>query len=166
MSFCLLVLYNPYFTYSFCLFFLTAFPLKNSQFSRENLMAKKTGLFDLETHFSFYGAYHSNPVNILIHTLFVWPIFFTSLMLFSFTPAIYDISQIGFLNHGLALNFGFFFALLYALFYVSLDKRAGSLAALLCLACWVGASFVAGRLGFSVAWKVSFDRVFYGLFDC
>ncbi|KAG7023203.1 SPAC16E8.02, partial [Cucurbita argyrosperma subsp. argyrosperma] len=39
----------------------------------------KTGLFDLERHFAFYGAYHSNPVNIFIHVLFVWPIFFTTL---------------------------------------------------------------------------------------
>ncbi|KAL8104666.1 hypothetical protein AgCh_028760 [Apium graveolens] len=26
------------------------------------------GVFDLEKHFAFYGAYHSNKVNILIHT--------------------------------------------------------------------------------------------------
>ncbi|XWS60519.1 hypothetical protein CRYUN_Cryun07bG0042700 [Craigia yunnanensis] len=31
---------------------------------------------------------------------------------------------------------------------------AGSLAALLCLACWVGASFLAAKLGYSLAWKV------------
>ncbi|KAJ9163594.1 hypothetical protein P3X46_023244 [Hevea brasiliensis] len=117
-------------------------------------MAKKAGIFDLETHFAFYGAYHSNPVNILIHTLFVWPIFFTSLMLFYFTPSIYDISQIGLGGHGLLLNFGFFFTLTYALFYVCLDKKAGTLAALLCFACWVGASFISARLGYSLAWKV------------
>ncbi|OAY47599.1 hypothetical protein MANES_06G090700v8 [Manihot esculenta] len=117
-------------------------------------MANKAGIFDLETHFAFYGAYHSNPVNIFIHTLFVWPIFFTSLMLFHFTPSIYDISQIGFAGNGLLLNFGFFFTLIYALFYVCLDKKAGTLAALLCFACWVGASFISVRLGYSLAWKV------------
>ncbi|KAI3820846.1 hypothetical protein L1987_08395 [Smallanthus sonchifolius] len=41
----------------------------------------KIGLFDLEKHFAFYGAYHSNPVNIFIHMLFVWPILFTSLVI-------------------------------------------------------------------------------------
>uniref|UniRef100_A0A2P2IPW6 Uncharacterized protein MANES_14G080300 n=1 Tax=Rhizophora mucronata TaxID=61149 RepID=A0A2P2IPW6_RHIMU len=118
-------------------------------------MAKKAGIFDLETHFAFYGAYHRNPVNILLHTLFVWPIFFTSLMLFYFTPSIYDISQYGSLDRGgLALNFSFFFTLIYALFYVRFDKKAGTLAALLCFACWIGASFLSGWLGFSLAWKV------------
>ncbi|XP_022768638.1 uncharacterized endoplasmic reticulum membrane protein YGL010W-like isoform X2 [Durio zibethinus] len=81
---------------------------------------RKPGLFDLENHFAFYGAYHSNPMNVLIHALFVWPIFFT----------------------------------VYGLFYMILDKKAGSLAALLCLACWVGASFLAANLGYSLAWKV------------
>lgn len=120
----------------------------------------KSGLLDLEKHFAFYGAYHSNPVNILIHTLFVWPIFFTALVLFYFTPPIFDLPQkVGFLSfgllaNGLVLNFGFLFTIIYALFYVCLDKKAGSLAALLCFACWVGASLLANRLGFSLAWKV------------
>ncbi|EOY21900.1 Uncharacterized protein TCM_014060 isoform 2 [Theobroma cacao] len=118
----------------------------------------KPGLFDLENHFAFYGAYHSNPINILIHTLFVWPIFFTSLVLFYFTPTVYDLSQSGILPSGLnpvlILNYGFVFALIYGLFYVILDKKAGSLAALLCLACWVGASFLAAKLGYSLAWKL------------
>ncbi|GMI67390.1 hypothetical protein like AT1G18720 [Hibiscus trionum] len=118
----------------------------------------KPGLLDLENHFAFYGAYHSNPINILIHTLFVWPIFFTSLILFYFTPAFYDLSQAGIFpsgfNHALVFNYGFAFALFLASFYVVLDKKAGSLAALLCLACWIGASFIAAKLGYSLAWKV------------
>ncbi|GMJ04946.1 hypothetical protein like AT1G18720 [Hibiscus trionum] len=118
----------------------------------------KPGLLDLENHFAFYGAYHSNPINILIHTLFVWPIFFTSLILFYFTPALFDLSQAGIFpsgfNHTLVLNYGSAFSIFLALFYVVLDKKAGSLAALLCLACWVGASFIAAKLGYSLAWKV------------
>ncbi|KAB2022370.1 hypothetical protein ES319_D07G205400v1 [Gossypium barbadense] len=94
----------------------------------------KLGLWDLEKHFAFYGAYHSNPINILIHTLFVWPIF----------------------NHALVLNYGSAFSIFLCLFYVVLDKKAGSLAALLCLACWVGASSTAAKLGYSLAWKVNF----------
>lgn len=119
----------------------------------------KPGLLDLENHFAFYGAYHSNPINILIHTLFVWPIFFTSLILFYFTPAFYDLSQSGIFpsgfNHVLVFNYGSAFTIFLGLFYVALDKKAGSLAALLCLACWVGASFIAAKLGYSLAWKVN-----------
>ncbi|KAJ7956415.1 YGL010w-like protein [Quillaja saponaria] len=113
----------------------------------------RTGLFDIEKHFAFYGAYHSNPINILIHTLFVWPIFFTALVILYFTPPLFNSPQFGF-DHGLVFNYGFLLALTYALFYASLDKKAGSLAALLSLFCWVGASILANRLGFSLAWKV------------
>ncbi|CAN6585146.1 unnamed protein product [Malus baccata var. baccata] len=108
----------------------------------------RTGLFDLESHFAFYGAYHSNPVNILIHTLFVWPIFFTSLVLFYFTPSLYNFPN------GFCLNLGFAFTVIYAGFYVCLDKKAGSVAALLCVLCWVQSTLLASRLGFSLSWKV------------
>ncbi|KAI3876466.1 hypothetical protein MKX03_030283 [Papaver bracteatum] len=119
-------------------------------------MAKRSGLLDLEKHFAFYGAYHSNPVNIFIHTLLVWPIFFTSLILLYFIPIPFHLlpqieASAAFGN--LVLNFGFFFTLIYALYYVLLDVKAGSLAALLCFFCWVGASSVAKTLGFSLAWK-------------
>ncbi|GFZ12117.1 ER membrane protein, putative [Actinidia rufa] len=89
----------------------------------------KIGLFDLERHFAFYGAYHRNPVNILIHMLFVWPIFFTTAVLLYFHSS--------------------FLRLL-----ISLQYWAGSLAAMLCLACWVSGSLLAKHLGFSLAWKV------------
>ncbi|KAI4326619.1 hypothetical protein MLD38_031912 [Melastoma candidum] len=116
------------------------------------------GVFDLETHFAFYGAYHSNPVNVLIHTIFVWPIFFTSLVLLYFTPSPFRL--LGFEppftlpSHVLFFNFGFFFALLYAGFYVLMDRKAGSLAAFLCMGCWVGSCYLANHLGSSLASKV------------
>ncbi|KAI4326620.1 hypothetical protein MLD38_031912 [Melastoma candidum] len=118
------------------------------------------GVFDLETHFAFYGAYHSNPVNVLIHTIFVWPIFFTSLVLLYFTPSPFRL--LGFEppftlpSHVLFFNFGFFFALLYAGFYVLMDRKAGSLAAFLCMGCWVGSCYLANHLGSSLASKVDF----------
>ncbi|ONK61391.1 uncharacterized protein A4U43_C08F29420 [Asparagus officinalis] len=110
------------------------------------------GLFDLEHHFAFYGAYHSNPTNILIHMLFVWPLFFTSLILWHFTPPLFVLSLP--LGLDLGLNFGFFLALLYAFFYVLMDAKAGSLAGFLCILCWVGADLLAASAGFSLAWKV------------
>ncbi|XP_031499156.1 2-hydroxy-palmitic acid dioxygenase MPO1 [Nymphaea colorata] len=110
------------------------------------------GLFDLEKHFAFYGAYHSNPINVIIHVLFVWPIFFTALLLFYFTPPMVNVT-IPFPDT-LYLNFGFFFALVFAGFYVLMDLKAGFLAAFLCFFCWVGSSFLGHRLGYSLAWKV------------
>lgn len=115
------------------------------------------GLFDLESQFAFYGAYHNNPTNVLIHMIFVWPILFSSLVLLYFTPQLPFVAhsplELGNQAH-LVLNYGFLFTVIYGLYYMILDKKAGSLAALMCFLCWVGSSLLANRLGFSLAWKV------------
>ncbi|KAJ0237552.1 hypothetical protein HA466_0249280 [Hirschfeldia incana] len=117
------------------------------------------GLLDLEKHFAFYGAYHSNPINIIIHIIFVWPIVFTALLLLHSATPIFDLSQSGLpesltLDGVLRLNVGFILTVVYALFYICLDKKAGFVAALMCFSCWVGSSFLAARLGPSLALKV------------
>ncbi|KAI3744486.1 hypothetical protein L1987_57568 [Smallanthus sonchifolius] len=116
------------------------------------------GFLDLEKNFAFYAAYHSNPINIAIHMLFVWPIFFTSLLLFNFIPAPFDLPRVNFslfeTDFILIFNFGFLFTLIYVISYVCLDYKAGSLAALLCLFCWIATSVLASLLGFQLAWKV------------
>ncbi|WCJ21313.1 hypothetical protein M5689_003476 [Euphorbia peplus] len=116
----------------------------------------KAGLFDLEKLFAFYGSYHSNPVNIVIHMMFVWPILFTAILILYFTPSLFKLtfSLFGLNDAILLFNFGFLFTLIYALFYICLDPKAGSFAALLCALCWVSSSFLARFLGFSLSWKV------------
>ncbi|RYR09121.1 hypothetical protein Ahy_A05g024440 [Arachis hypogaea] len=118
----------------------------------------KIGLFNLEDQFAFYGAYHNNPVNIAIHEFFVWPIFFTALVILYFIPPFFNLPNLEFSlwqSHVvLVWNVGFIVALIYAAYYVILDPKAGSLGALLCALCWVVSSFVARPLGFSLAWKV------------
>lgn len=50
---------------------------------------KPYSIFNLEDQFLFYGQYHHNPVNIIIHLICVPVIFFTTLILvhqFSFFP--------------------------------------------------------------------------------
>ncbi|XP_019152297.1 PREDICTED: uncharacterized endoplasmic reticulum membrane protein C16E8.02-like isoform X2 [Ipomoea nil] len=112
------------------------------------------GMFDLEKHFAFYGSYHNNPVNIFIHMLFVWPIFFTALVLFYFTPPIFSDSKVHLCCHTvLVFNFGFLLAVVYGIYYIGMDRKAGCLGALLCFLCWVSSSHLAHRLGFSCAWK-------------
>ncbi|CAN8304792.1 unnamed protein product [Cochlearia groenlandica] len=117
------------------------------------------GLLDLEKHFAFYGAYHRNPINIIIHIVFVWPIVFTALLLLHSSTPIFELSRLGLsesltLDGVLRINIGFVLTVVYALFYICLDKRSGSVAALLCFSCWVGSSFVAVRLGPSLSFKV------------
>jgi len=115
------------------------------------------GIFDLEKQFAFYGAYHNNAINVLIHTIFVWPIFFTALVLGCFTPALgllpFSPGAFPFQEY-MILNLSFVVAVVYALFYIMLDKKAGTLAAALCFLCWVSSNSLAQRLGFSLAWKV------------
>ncbi|KAL6899295.1 hypothetical protein ACP4OV_005953 [Aristida adscensionis] len=103
-------------------------------------MAKPRGVLDLEGHYAFYGAYHSNPVNVSIHEVFVWPIFFTAVMLLHLTAPFAHAAGIG--------------AAVYGAYYFLLDRRAGALAALLVFLCWAASGALAARLGFSVGWKV------------
>ncbi|CAK8565290.1 unnamed protein product [Lathyrus sativus] len=114
------------------------------------------GLLDLEKHFAFYGSYHSNPINIIIHVFLVWPILFTTLILLYFTPPIFSPSQTlhNIIPHVLIFNIGFIFTVFYALFYVALDIKAGSFVAVLTFLCWVSSSFVANSIGFELAWKI------------
>lgn len=116
-----------------------------------------SGLLDVENHFAFYGAYHSHPINILIHVLFVWPIYFTVLLFLAFSSPLCLLplpSDLLPFQQYMVMNWSFVGAAVYALFYVSLDRKAGSLAAFLCLACWIGSNALAQKLGFSFGWKV------------
>ncbi|KAF5178481.1 putative ER membrane protein [Thalictrum thalictroides] len=113
----------------------------------------KSDLLDLEKQFALYGAHHRNHINYFLHLLLVWPIFFSALVLLYFTPTFFQFEFSPF-GKNLSLNFGFFCASIYSLFYISLDKKAGSLAALLSFLSWVGGSLLASQLGYSLAWKV------------
>uniref|UniRef100_A0A0D3D0N0 DUF962 domain-containing protein n=1 Tax=Brassica oleracea var. oleracea TaxID=109376 RepID=A0A0D3D0N0_BRAOL len=106
-------------------------------------MSNRVGLLDLEKHFAFYGAHHSNRVNIIIHTLFVWPnAFATLLFLYSTLPPILDRSYLGFIealtfDGVLRLDIGFILTVIYAVFYICLDKKSGVGVASQLL-CWTG----------------------------
>ncbi|XP_006302803.2 uncharacterized endoplasmic reticulum membrane protein C16E8.02 [Capsella rubella] len=130
-------------------------------------MSNRIGLLDLEKHFAFYGAYHSNPINIIIHTLLVWPnVFATLLFLYSTPPVLHHYPQLGGFFKSLTfdgvlrLDIGFTLTVIYAVFYICLDKKSGVLAALLCFSCWVGSSFLAARLGHSLTLKVGIASQF------
>ncbi|CAN0896543.1 2-hydroxy-palmitic acid dioxygenase mpo1 [Linum grandiflorum] len=116
----------------------------------------RMSLFDLERHFAFYGAYHSNPTNVLIHMIFVWPILFTSLLILHFTPPLSTSIQLSIfpLNSFLVFNVGSLLTFIYGFFYICLDKKAGSLASLILLFCLFASSLLGSWLGFSLAWKV------------
>jgi uncharacterized membrane protein YGL010W len=114
-------------------------------------------ILDLEKQFSFYGSYHSNKNNVLIHMISVWPIFLTFMIPLAYLPALgplplapgtlplqeYMIPKLAFIQAGLA-----------GLYYIALDKKAGFLGAFICLAGWIGANAIAGALPWSLSWKI------------
>ena len=131
-------------------------------------MAKSSGLFDLETQFAFYGAYHSNKYNILIHLIFVWPILFSALTLLAYTPPL--ASQLPVMaalpyHEYMVLNYSFVFTAVYALYYIALEPKSGSLAAGMVIGCWMGANAVAKHVPWVSGWKVPF-RCNIGYFPC
>lgn len=124
----------------------------------ELLIGNMADLLNLEKQFAFYGAYHSNKLNVLVHMFFVWPIFFTSGILWAYTPAIIPLplpaGTLPFQQY-MILNVNFVIAGIYALYYAALDKKAGSLGAAICLGCWIGSQAIAESLPWSTAWKAS-----------
>ncbi|KAJ7095103.1 hypothetical protein B0H15DRAFT_828085 [Mycena belliarum] len=87
-------------------------------------------LFDVQTQLTFYGAYHSNKVNVLIHVIFV-PILLWSFQVMAsqipvpaFVPAIHH----SFSDHLVFdLNYSAIHAALYLVYYLALEPIAALL---------------------------------------
>ncbi|XP_024399123.1 2-hydroxy-palmitic acid dioxygenase MPO1 [Physcomitrium patens] len=116
-----------------------------------------SGLLDLEKQFAFYGAYHSNKVNILIHVCFVWPIVFGIVSLLAYTnplaPQLPVMAALPFHEY-MVLNYSFIFTAVYAWFYIILEPKSGSLAAFLMILCWIGANAVAQHIPYASGWRI------------
>lgn len=116
-------------------------------------------IFDLEKHFAFYGAFHRNKINILVHVCFVWPILFTAFVLLAYTnPLVPQLPVMAGLPYHeyVVFNWSFVAAAAYALFYIVLEPKSGSLGALLVLLCCMGANVVAQQIPYASGWKVGF----------
>ncbi|KAJ7281198.1 hypothetical protein O6H91_Y365000 [Diphasiastrum complanatum] len=114
-------------------------------------------IFDLERQYAFYGAYHKNKTNVMIHILFVWPIFFAFAMLAAYTKPLLPLplaANVFPFHEYMVLNWSFVMVAIYAVYYICLDRKAGSLAAAMCLASWIGCNALTQHLGFSLGWKV------------
>ncbi|CAL8118380.1 unnamed protein product [Orchesella dallaii] len=111
------------------------------------------GITDLEEQFTFYASYHHNGLNKLIHILCVWPILWTALVFTQYIPIEAPIS-----TPVHPANIAFFTALVYAVIYVLMDKKAGSLAALLILLCLITARrfYLTSEVSYGVpAWQLA-----------
>ncbi|CAI5506729.1 unnamed protein product [Closterium sp. Naga37s-1] len=129
-------------------------------------------LFNLEKHYAFYGSYHDDPINKAIHMVFVWPILFSALVLLQYTPSLISLSHpvlaalaklvpqvpvplpLALPGSGLVFNGAALVSVVYAVFYIAMERRAGSLAALMVGGCFVGSRAFIKAVGAGRAWKV------------
>jgi len=93
-------------------------------------VSRKQLSLDLLEQLSFYGAYHSNRWNQLVHLIFVPMIVFTALVWLSYTPSLINLSTQhwpvpDFVRENFAFNGAFLFFVAYATFYVLLEPVAG-----------------------------------------
>jgi uncharacterized membrane protein YGL010W len=81
----------------------------------------------LEDQFTFYASYHNNFVNKFIHFCCIWPIFWTSLVFFSYTTPYHgftlDLPDWIPLHEYALLNWSAAVAAVYMLYYILLDGR-------------------------------------------
>ncbi|KAK1757691.1 hypothetical protein QBC47DRAFT_376748 [Echria macrotheca] len=96
---------------------------------------------DLEKHLTFYGAYHHNTVNVVIHMMCVPLILFSAFEIASTSGPLFTLPswlQIPYLDP----NLGTFAALLYGALYVLLEPVAGTALALICLGATATANYL------------------------
>lgn len=90
---------------------------------------------DLEEQFTFYASYHHDTMNKIIHILCVWPILWSAIVFAEYTPVLAPESLNSLTAAIHPFNLAFAVAVFYALAYIVMDKKAGTLAALMVFGC-------------------------------
>jgi len=97
------------------------------------------GITNLEEQFTFYASYHHNGWNKLIHVFCVWPILWTALVLTEYLPLEAPATVFPALAALHPPSLPLLTAAFYAGVYVLMDKKAGTLGAILVFVCLVTA---------------------------
>lgn len=96
---------------------------------------------DLEKHLVFYGAYHHNTVNVIIHMICVPLILFSAFALATNTGPLFDIPEwlsVPYLDP----NLGTLASFIWGGLYVLLEPVAGTVLAILCVGAAAGANYL------------------------
>ncbi|KAK4199578.1 hypothetical protein QBC40DRAFT_80438 [Triangularia verruculosa] len=96
---------------------------------------------DLEKQLTFYGAYHHNQVNIVIHMVCVPLILFSAFALASNYGPFFTLPSWLSIPY-LTPNLGTFAAMIWGALYLLLEPVAGGALALICLASAAGTNFL------------------------
>jgi uncharacterized membrane protein YGL010W len=104
---------------------------------------------DLKEQLTFYGSYHHNPINQLIHVIFVPLILWSVVIWTAYTPIIppfppnlsYLLPSLLISNH-LAFNASFFLLAYYSIYYTALNPVVGaSWAVFTALPMWASSNY-------------------------
>ncbi|KAJ5698609.1 hypothetical protein N7462_000614 [Penicillium macrosclerotiorum] len=104
---------------------------------------------NLEKQLLFYGAYHSNPVNVAIHITCVPVLLFTGVVLACNSPTFFTLPDAVSFEY-LPANAGTIGAFFYAFFYVLLEPVAGGLIAPLIIGFAACGNYLLGTYGMDV----------------
>ncbi|KAJ5630418.1 uncharacterized protein N7484_010518 [Penicillium longicatenatum] len=104
---------------------------------------------NLEKQLLFYGAYHSNPVNVAIHITCVPILLFTGIALGCNSPSLFNVPDLLSVEY-LPPNLGTIAAFIYAIFYVLLEPVAGGLIAPLVIGSAACGNYLLGSYGMVV----------------
>lgn len=129
----------------------------------------------IENNLAFYGAFHTNPVNIIIHIIFVPMLWFSGCVIIAY------LSQINSLP--IFFNLSTIVYAFYAFVYISLDHITGSIASIIYFFLYLLANYIvyidrarhhkhgpsqkptqSGNMGVSIALKVAFITQVIGWF--
>lgn len=113
---------------------------------------------NLERQLLFYGAYHSNPVNVAIHITCVPVLLFTGIVLASNTPALINVPE-ALQYEYLPANLGTIGGFIYAIFYVLLEPVAGGLIAPVIIAGSAFANYLLSTYGTTVNYWAGWIQV-------
>eukprot|EP00735_Rhodelphis_limneticus_P014622 TRINITY_DN867_c0_g1::TRINITY_DN867_c0_g1_i1::g.25325::m.25325 TRINITY_DN867_c0_g1::TRINITY_DN867_c0_g1_i1::g.25325 ORF type:complete len:220 (-),score=56.47,sp/O13737/YDR2_SCHPO/33.33/8e-20,DUF962/PF06127.6/9.2e-25 TRINITY_DN867_c0_g1_i1:130-750(-) len=129
--------------------------------------------FDLAEQLTFYGSYHNNPINKIIHMIFVPTIWATAAVWFCYTPALVDTTP-----KEVAANFGitlpaiiadniefdvaFVLFACYALYYLTLDFFAGLTFDVVLFCLYLGANVFVNTIGREQAWQYALGLHVFG----
>jgi len=109
---------------------------------------KMSDVLNLEKQLRFYGAYHHDTINIIIHMTCVPLILWTFILLFTNSPSLIPVSSSSpTLLQYLPPNAGLLIALAYCTLYILLEPVAGSILSFLLLASTAYANHLTTKYG-------------------
>jgi 2-hydroxy fatty acid dioxygenase len=111
----------------------------------------------LEKSFGFYASYHDNFMNQLIHVICVWPIFWTAVLFFQYTPEIEGLQWIKDSYPGCSCTWVLPLAALYFFFYlfVELPGIVGPLCSGIVLFSYLSTEYVKNTYSEFQPWRIA-----------